>query len=105
MPNSPEKFNLINQEYYNNGLPIKLDSKGKPTSQSQVAQFLITHAYAENDDLAKGNGLVKEITGDEESELNDLMDQIFEQYKMESPVSMVNNAYIAPVFIKINPSA
>lgn len=105
MPNSPEKFNLINQEYYNNGLPIKLDSKGKPTSQSQVAQFLITHAYAENDDLAKGNGLVKEITGDEESELNDLMDQIFEQYKMESPVSMMNNAYIAPVFIKINPSA
>ena len=49
---------------------------------NQVAQFLITHAYAENDDLAKGNGLIKEITGDEESELNDLMDQIFEQYKI-----------------------
>lgn len=105
MPNSQEKFNLINQEYYNNGLPIKLDSTGKPTNQSRVAQFLIAHAYAENDNLAKGNALVKEITGDEESSLNDLMDQIFTQYKMESPVSMMNDAYVAPVFIKINPSA
>ena len=70
MPNSQEKINLINQEYYNNGLPIKLDSSGKPSSQSRVAQFLIAHAYAENDNLAKGNALVKEITGDEESSLN-----------------------------------
>ena len=105
MPNSQEKINLINQEYYNNGLPIKLDSSGKPSNQSRVAQFLVAHAYAENDNLAKGNGLVKEITGDEESNLNDLMDQIFTQYKMDSPVSMMNDAYIAPVFIKINPSA
>lgn len=105
MPNSQEKFNLINQEYYNNGLPIKLDSTGKPTNQSRVAQFLIAHAYAENDNLAKGNALVKEITGDEESNLNDLMDQIFTQYKMESPVSIRHDAYVAPVFIKINPSA
>ena len=105
MPNSQEKINLINQEYYNNGLPIKLDSSGKPSNQSRVAQFLVVHAYAENDNLAKGNGLVKEITGDEESNLNDLMDQIFTQYKMDSPVSMMNDAYIAPVFIKINPSA
>lgn len=105
MPNSPEKISIINTAYANSGLPIRLDSTGKPTGESRVGQFLMLHAYAEDDSLYKGNNLIREIKGNEESQLNDLMASTYEAYKLKSPVSMFNDAYIAPVFIKINRSA
>jgi hypothetical protein len=91
----PKDLNKINKKLADAGLSIRLNEKGEFTSTSHMEEFLLTYAYSNNGSLTKNNQYIRKIKGKEESDVMNLFDQIFEVYKMESPINSVfaNNTF------------
>lgn len=106
---SPEEKNKIHRKH---GSPAYYDSNGNITNASgRMEQFLMLHGYTIDDYIDSNNSFVRELKGDEEDQIDNVINAIYKGVKKTAGFSKIagkqkyDDIIQVPVFIKIQDNA
>lgn len=106
---SPEEKNNIHMRH---GSPAQYDANGNITNASgRMGQFLMLHGYTIDDYVDSKNSFVRELKGDEEDQIDNVINAIYKGVKKTSGFSKIDgkqkydDIIQVPVFIKIQDNA
>lgn len=105
---NPEEKNRIHAEH---GSVVRYNSEGKVIDNGYVEPFLMLHGYTIDDLVDSKNNFTRELTGDEEDQVANVMKAIYKQYKKVLGTSKISGQQSwddivqVPVFIRIKDNA